>query len=153
MGLFFMVPNRDFDFLLKVEELKSMTNAEVLKIHELKEQGLGYKRIANELNIPLSTVKSIILRQKNNNETVCLFCGKRIINKPKTKRKKFCSCACKRKYLSKHPETIKSEKSITKICPSCGCSFISYKSSKRKFCSHRCYINFRYKREVISDGL
>ena len=148
-----MVPNRDFDFLLKVEELKSMTNAEVLKIHELKEQGLGYKRIANELNIPLSTVKSIILRQKNNNETVCLFCGRRIINKPKTKRKKFCSDICKRRYLAKHPETLKSEKSITKVCPTCGCSFISYKSSKRKYCSHRCYINFRYKREVISDGL
>lgn len=29
-----MVPNRDFDFLLKEEELKSMTNAEVLKHYD-----------------------------------------------------------------------------------------------------------------------
>lgn len=36
-----------------------MTNEVTLKIYALKEQGVGYKRIASELGLPLSTVKSI----------------------------------------------------------------------------------------------
>jgi len=115
-----------------------MTNEVTIKIYEMKKQGLGYKRIASELGLPLSTVKSAILRHKNANKTICLYCGQKLVNKPKTKKKKFCFASCKRKYLNRHPEAIKPSKSETKVCPSCGKIFVCYKSSNGAYCSHSC---------------
>ena len=129
-----------------------MTKEEIAKIYELKNNGLGYKKIASVLNLPVGTIKSLIIRHKNSNESCCLNCGVRISNKPKIKRKKFCSNECKRRYIATHPECISKEKSIIKICPNCGKEFISYKSTNRKFCSHSCYINFRYKKDGVLNG-
>lgn len=42
-----------------------MTNEEIRKIYELKNQGYGYKKIANELNLAVSTIKSYLLRHKD----------------------------------------------------------------------------------------
>lgn len=129
-----------------------MTKEEIAKIYELKGKGYGYKKIANVLNAPLSTVKSIIIRHRNSNETCCLNCGARIVNKPKTKRRKFCSEGCKRKYIASHPECIGKEKSIVETCQNCGKEFTVYASRDRKFCSHGCYIAYRYKKGGGQDG-
>ncbi len=129
-----------------------MTKEEITKIYELKGKGYGYKKIANVMSAPLSTVKSIIIRHRNSNETCCLYCGARIANRPKTKRKKFCSGECKRKYMASHPECIGEDKRILKTCLNCGKGFASYASKDRKFCSHACYINYRYQKGGGQDG-
>lgn len=124
-----------------------MTKEEINEINRLKKDGIGYKKIAKYLNLSINSVKSYLSRSKNKRETYCLNCGLKIINKPKIKTKKFCSCKCKRKYIAHHPEYISSNKAIERTCPNCGEKFICYKSINKKFCTHKCYIEFRYKKD------
>ncbi len=80
-----------------------MTNEEINAINKLRKNGAGYKKIARILNLPVNSVKSFISRNKDKTETHCLFCGLKIINKPKRKPRKFCSSVCKRRYVAAHP--------------------------------------------------
>ena len=122
-----------------------MTNEEIRKIYELKNQGYGYKKIANELNLAVSTIKSYLLRHKDEPaSSYCLYCGRKLVHTPKKKKKKYCSSECKRKYYKAHPECLSSNKRKSISCKCCNKLFISYGSSARKYCSHKCYINARY---------
>lgn len=122
-----------------------MTNEEIRKIYELKNQGYGYKKIAYELNLSISTIKSYFLRHKDEPAiSYCLYCGKKLVNTPKKKKKKYCSSECKKKYYKAHPECLSSNKRKSIRCNCCNKLFISYGSSARKYCSHKCYINARY---------
>lgn len=122
-----------------------MTNEEIRKIYELKNQGYGYKKIANELNLSVSTIKSYLLRHKDELAiSYCLCCGIKLVHTPKKKKKKYCSSECKRKYYKAHPEYLSSNKRKSIRCKCCNKLFISYDSSTRKYCSHKCYINARY---------
>ena len=61
------------------------------KIKKLREEGLGYKKISNELGISVNTIKSFC---RNNNLTsefttkqiYCKECGKEIIQKEHIKK-------------------------------------------------------------------
>jgi hypothetical protein len=38
------------------------------------------------------------------------------------------------------------------ICPACGKPFTYYTAHQRKYCSHACYIQHRYKRPILSES-
>lgn len=127
-----------------------MTDYEIKRIYELKKLGYGYKKIATELDLPISTIKSYLLRHPNDDtDCCCLLCGKKLINIPNKKRKKYCSSKCKEEYYRNNLELLSSSKTETRRCKCCGNTFITYQSNSKKYCSHKCYIKSRY--QVIGD--
>lgn len=137
-----------------------MTDYEKNKIISLKENGNSANSISKELNISLNTVKSFLRRNKNltdNGKIIinsriesqvfnhCLNCGKEINQNKNTKKRKFCSIECKNEWYKNHSEYIKRKANYEIECESCHKTFISYGNKNRKYCSHSCYIDSRFK--------
>ena len=72
------------------------------KVLELRETGLSYGEISKLLDMPRSSVISIVKRSQ---EPKCQWCGKRLHQKPGYHRLKiFCSDACRLKsWKANHP--------------------------------------------------
>ncbi|MBR3622863.1 MAG: helix-turn-helix domain-containing protein [Selenomonadaceae bacterium] len=120
-----------------------MTQDEKNKIQQLRQQGYGYVKIAQELNISPNTVKSFCYRtslESTSTANVCKQCGKPIERNTKKSEKKFCSDACRMKWWSYHQDELKHHKTL--ICRHCGKSF--YGKPGRKYCNHECYIAERF---------
>ena len=76
-----------------------MTEAEKLRIHKLSQEGLGYKKIAAALGLPVNSVKTYLRRHPASEDAaavpdICEMCGKPILQAPHRKRKRFCSDSC-----------------------------------------------------------
>lgn len=120
------------------------------KIKKLREEGLGYKRISNELGISVNTIKSFC---RNNNLTsefttkqiYCKECGKEIIQKEHIKKKIFCSEECKRKWWNKNRIKLDKTKLEEYTCLNCHKPFKAYPHENRKYCCHTCYIEDRFR--------
>lgn len=123
-----------------------MTQQEKYRIWELRQNGLGYKKIAKILNLNEDTVKSHIRRtsKKEPPKPVCEECGKVLIQMPKTKPRRFCSDRCKTQWWSKHPNA-GNRSGFSFICEYCGKEFKSYASKTRRYCSTHCYAQARCK--------
>ena len=66
-----------------------MTEAEKLRIHKLSQEGLGYKKIAAALALPVNSVKTYLRRHPAGENAaavpdICERCGKPIIQTPHT---------------------------------------------------------------------
>ena len=72
-----------------------MTSEEKNKIVKLSNQGMGYLKIANTLNLSSNTVKTFLRREKEKVQRLCLQCGKSISNVESKKERKFCSDKCR----------------------------------------------------------
>lgn len=131
------------------EELK-------MQIIRLRIDGLGYKKIAAALNIPVEQVKYICkcngyngfaknIKAKYQSELtdkkgLCKYCNK-IFEQPKCgRRREYCSVECKRKWEKTHYKTHQHK------CNYCGKMFES-PSKRQKFCSQKCYYKYRFYRE------
>lgn len=57
----------------------------------------------------------------------------------------FCSDECRVKWWHEHPEKIKQRAVYSFTCAGCGGQFTAYGNSRRKYCSHGCYIRARFK--------
>lgn len=124
-----------------------MTNEQKQKLIAMRRSGSGYGRIAETLGISINTVKSFCRRHSLKAETrspVCEQCGKPITQDPGRKRKRFCSDACRNKWWNSHLELVQRKAMYTFTCPNCGKEFTVYGNSHRKFCSHSCYIAYRF---------
>ena len=130
------------------------------RITELRTAGLGYKRIANMLEIPVSTVKSFCYRNglsmaestasqqthgkvDEKSASTCQECGASIEQTPGRKLKRFCSTACRMKWWHKHKDQLNHGIAHTRICAGCGGKMESYGNGARKYCGRSCYINHR----------
>lgn len=125
----------------------NMTDEQRKQIIALRREGVGYGRIATELNLSINTIKSFCRRNSlvaQTAEGVCETCGKPIHQNPKRKRKRFCSDACRNKWWNAHLNLIKRKAVYTFTCPTCGKEFTTYGNRHRKFCSHACYIAHRF---------
>lgn len=109
-----------------------MTNEEKELIIKMHNEGLGYGSIAKVMNIPKITIASYFRR--HGNKYLCLYCGKEFATNSKHFRK-FCSKKCCDFYWVKYGKKHKAE---TKICPTCGSTFSTYRHNT--FCSHECYL-------------
>lgn len=106
-----------------------------------------YGRIAAQLQISINTVKSFCRQHSLAARTagaVCEQCGKPIDQNPGRKRKRFCCDACRNKWWNAHLELVKRKAVYNYTCPACGKEFTVYGNSHRKFCSHACYIAYRF---------
>lgn len=123
-----------------------MTNEQRARIITMRQGGIGYIKIAQELGLSENTVKSYCRRQKSvvttkEETTRCAECGN-LIDVSKRSNRRFCSDTCRMKWWNKHP---KADMPYTAICVCCGKKIHMRRKGERKYCSHHCYIAARYK--------
>lgn len=126
-----------------------MTNLEKDQIMDLREKGYGYTKIANKMGISVNTIKSFCRRSKEvkpkeDNKHYCKCCGKVVKQTKGRKEKKFCSRECRQKWWNSHLDKVNRKAYEKKICLKCGKEFLVYGSAPKKFCTHSCYIAFRF---------
>lgn len=124
-----------------------MTNNEMLLIARIQREGLGYKKIAAIVGLPVNTVKAYCRRHpvespvENTTSTDvhrCRSCGKPITLTPHKKERKFCSDKCRLEWWNSQPELMKRKTIHTFTCACCHKTFQSHKS-EQKYCSRKCY--------------
>ena len=88
--------------------------------------------------------KKIIKRQPAARSGVCENCGTKIEQKPKTKKRRFCCDECRTQWWNTHLDQVQKKAYYTTICQNCGKTMNVYGDSRRKYCSHECYIQKRF---------
>ncbi len=129
-----------------------MTEEQKTAIQDLRSQGKGYKKIAQELGLPPNTIKSFCRRtQMPKFETgpipdvdACECCGKPLKQTAGRKHKRFCSDVCRRKWWNSHLQLVKRKAVYRLKCQHCGRKFEVYGNRHRKYCCHACYIAERF---------
>lgn len=130
-----------------------MTAIEKEKIRYLRSEGLGYKAIASRLGVSVSAVKGFCQRNSlngaviENMKNICRQCGKPL----EVGRKKFCSDRCRSTWWSNHTYLYQYKEEDKRACAHCGCVFYSFKSKRRKYCCHPCYIAARSDRSPAEE--
>ena len=122
-----------------------MTAEERSVITDLRQRGLGYKKISALTGIGINTVKAFCRRHGTECEAetgtsliFCRGCGRPIETAPKQKPRQFCSDACRMRWWNSHPEQIRRKAYYSFTCPQCGRQFESYGNDHRKYCSRAC---------------
>lgn len=129
-----------------------MTDEQRMQIINLREEGNGYKKIAQMMGLSENTVKSFCQRRKLGGvvvqtapaENVCPCCGKVVVQNPGRKQKKFCSDRCRMKWWNSHLDQVERKANYDFVCPVCNKAFTVYGNANRKYCSHECYIEDRF---------
>lgn len=139
-----------------------MNDVEKKKIELMRLQGFGYKKISNDLDISINTVKSycrrrnlvaLDLEQKDfSSMTYCKFCGEEIQQHEKRKKRVFCNQTCRTNYWTQNQSKINRKSVITQKCQVCGKDFCDYAKKERKYCSRGCYISSRFKGGVLCES-
>lgn len=141
-----------------------MTSDEKEKIRELRLKGMGYKKIANFLNLTRDSVRGFCKRnglagnscvvalnfeEKMKRNLLCAYCNKPINQNGKGRTRRFCSDECRRKWWNENQDKRnKKETAFYKFtCAYCGKEFSAYGNKNRKYCSHNCYIKDRFWRD------
>ncbi len=143
------------NFWLNLKGCFSMTAKQEEQIRRMRQMGASYGKIAECLNLSCNTVKSFCQRRNLGGKTdksankqkdviLCAFCGKEVPQAEHRKLKKYCSDTCRMNWWKDHRHLIV-RKSVTDFrCLYCGRVFMDYGSAKRKYCSHECYISYRF---------
>ncbi len=127
-----------------------MTDEQIKRITELREQGVGYGKIAQILDISLNTVKSFCQRNNlggmrfptaNADIHFCKFCGKEVPQTSGRKLKKYCDDKCRLAYWNSHQDKVERKAIYEYTCPHCGKPFTAYGNAKRRYCSRICYFS------------
>lgn len=127
------------------------------RIAVLRSGNESYNRIAEILGISVNTVKSYCRRnnmggclsgattKSDVHQMFCRQCGKELIWTPGKKTSKFCCGECRVKWWNSHPEKVNRKAVYSFNCSYCGTPFTAYGNTGRKYCSHACYVNDRFK--------
>ena len=138
-----------------------MTNELKVRLEHLRAEGLGYKRMAAELDLSLNTVQSYCRRHPDemrvpgcSYENKCLFCGARLHHTPGAKKRKFCSDRCRITWWNAHPAAGEKRKVREVACGFCGVHFFAVGEQTRMYCSRICSARARAKlaRREGTDG-
>lgn len=130
-----------------------MTDAQKIQIGNLREAGLGYKKIAEQMELSENTVKTYCRRhglggnlaqQGAADKDVCLCCGVAVKQNPGRKEKKFCSDKCRNKWWNANLDKVNRKADYKFVCEYCKKPFTAYGNKNRKYCSHECYIEDRF---------
>ena len=76
----------------------------------------------------------------------CRCCGEPLGQIPGKRKRFFCSEECRRKWWTEHPEASGGKALYSFTCSACGKKFAVYGNQSRKYCSHQCYIQARFKK-------
>lgn len=132
-----------------------MTEEQKKQIKDLRMKGEGYKKIAQYIGLSENTVKSFCRRmnaakpeavkpQTADVGLSCECCGKTMAQIPGRKKRRFCSDACRQKWWNSHLHLVQRKAVYPLVCRHCGRIFEVYGNSRRKYCSHACYIAERF---------
>lgn len=123
-----------------------MTNEQTILISRLMKDGMGYRKIAAELDLPINSVKSWCRRHPCEEEKTdrCPVCGKEIFSLPHKRVRKFCSDECRYAWWSAHPEKRKIRTEYKHICFNCGREFTNNRINAA-YCSRKCFAEARRK--------
>lgn len=124
----------------------SVTDLQKEQIISMRKQNVPYSAISKALGISTNTLKTFCRRMgmtvsRTKGRLRCKNCGAKLMKKPKTKLRLFCSDKCKQIWWNKHRQERESPKITSKTCPVCGTVFTDYSSANRKYCSQKCYRN------------
>ena len=133
-----------------------MTNEQKEQIRRLRRDGYGYATIAEALGLTKNQVSAFCRRDgltgvasDASRETpdvgCCRCCGKALVRTPGKKEAKFCSDACRQAWWNAHLDQVRRKAVYEYTCAGCGRPFSAYGNSHRKYCSHACYIEARFK--------
>lgn len=119
------------------------------RVIELRRRGHSFGEIAEQVDISRNTIKSLCHRLKiepiqlgtEAQDGICLHC--QIPFTPVT-GKKFCSTNCRLSWWHANPQRLNRKAIYTFTCPNCQQPFSAYGNSKRKCCTHACYIRHRF---------
>ncbi len=126
------------------------------QIKNLRGEGLSYAEIARQVNVSRDAVISFCRRNglqeikkpisvvENDTADVCRECRKPLVQVDGMKRRVFCSKERRTKWWKEHPDRLNRKAVYQFTCPHCGKPFSAYGNSKRKYCSHVCYISDRF---------
>lgn len=137
-----------------------MTNSQKEQIGLLRRKGCSYAVIGEKLHLSKETVKTFCRRNdissglSKTSETMsgrCRECGAKLIQTEKRKQKVFCSQSCREKWWHSHPDKINQKAVYNFQCAGCGKPFTAYGNNHRKYCSHECYINARFKGGALHE--
>jgi endogenous inhibitor of DNA gyrase (YacG/DUF329 family) len=155
---FFLFPLKLPPFLQwKVTGGVVMNTEQKEQIRRLRKEGYGYASISHALGLTKSQVSAYCRRNNltgrladpNDANTpgaaYCQCCGKPLMQHPGRKEMKFCSDACRLKWWNSHPGDVNRKAFYTFTCACCGKTFTAYGNRHRKYCSHACYIQDRFK--------
>lgn len=80
-----------------------MTNIEKENIRRLRNQGLQFNEISDELGISLNSIKSYCRREniQAGEKSFCKQCGKPVLQNINKRKKEFCCPRCRLKYWRK----------------------------------------------------
>ncbi len=131
-----------------------MTDEQIKRITELREQGIGYVKIARVLGLSENTVKSYCQRngyggmrvrtEKMLDAHICKFCGKEVEQTPGHKEKKFCDATCRQSWWNSHLDKVNRKAIYEFECEFCHKPFTAYGNDHRKYCCKLCYLTARY---------
>lgn len=135
-----------------------MTEAEKASVARMRMASIPYAQIAAELGMSVNTVKAYCQRhgvkpeqdpqQKPDVATrpdACKLCGRRLLKRAGRKPRFYCSDLCRRNWWRDHGNRAMNRRTFyATTCTGCDRVFQSYGNSKRKYCSHGCYIHTRY---------
>jgi hypothetical protein len=133
-----------------------MTAEQAKQITELRQRGVGYRIIAQQLGLDRDKVRyfcktkgiaGIATETLIEQGKICKNCQKPIVKiGTRGRKKKFCCEECRRSYWKAHPdEAIRTDMAMYKAtCACCEKEFTTYGNNHRKYCSRECYIKARF---------
>ena len=131
-----------------------MTEEQKRKVSDLRRAGMGYTETARLAGVSRDAVRSFCRRNGLAGEMAapvemqvpgCRECGKPLQQTEGMKPRVFCCDECRIKWWHEHPDKIKQRAVYSFTCAGCGKPFTAYGNSKRKYCSHECYVRSRFK--------
>ena len=137
-----------------------MTEEQKNLIIKYRNSGLGYATVAKEIGLTKDAVVAFCRRKgRTGNMAVkvleaagyCKECGVALVQATGMKTRVFCSTECRKKWWKEHPEMLNKKALYFYICAKCGKEFTAYGNSRRKYCSHACYIKDRFKGGAEND--
>lgn len=135
-----------------------MTDKQKEQVRLMRWRGISYKEIAYALHLSKSSIRTHCVRHSLSDEdmesikitqrdfskaAVCKHCGQPLEQSGKHKPRQFCSDKCRFAWWNAHRDICRKKGTEQKSCVGCGMAFFSY-DSKRKYCSHQCYIRTRF---------
>ncbi len=132
-----------------------MNEKQKSEIVRMRKSGTSYSKISQITGISKNTIKSFCRRNNvlvdadSDNDgkegLYCKYCKKMLKKISGRKIPKFCSKECRTKWWNSHPEAVNRKAVYTFTCAGCKRIFTAYGNKGRKYCSHGCYINARFK--------
>ena len=142
--------------------MSSFTPEQEAQIKLLRKLGIGYRKIATELDLNRDAVRyfckqnELAGKAKPPEERIrgveCIQCGARLPPSTSGRTRIFCSSKCRYRWWRETGDQIDRPmgKREEKLCAYCGKPIIAYKNKQRKYCNHECYIRDRFWR--LEDG-